>query len=84
MKNSFQHSICVPCLFVFAFYLPIVFFFPSRISLLFIFILTLISTVSQEEASAIKAAGKAWYHTMVSDSDYTEFDNFSKWLGVSQ
>jgi hypothetical protein len=21
---------------------------------------------------------------MVSDSDYTEFDNFSKWLGVSQ
>jgi large subunit ribosomal protein L4e len=52
--------------------------------LLFIFILTLISTVSQEEASAIKAAGKAWYNTMVSDSDYTEFDNFSKWLGVSQ
>jgi large subunit ribosomal protein L4e len=41
-------------------------------------------TVSKEEASAIKAAGKAWYHTMVSDSDYTEFDNFSKWLGVSQ
>ncbi|XP_057436198.1 60S ribosomal protein L4 [Lotus japonicus] len=40
--------------------------------------------VSKEEASAIKAAGKAWYHTMVSDSDYTEFDNFSKWLGVSQ
>lgn len=38
----------------------------------------------QEEASAIKAAGKAWYNTMVSDSDYTEFDNFSKWLGVSQ
>ncbi|CAL5208085.1 unnamed protein product [Lathyrus oleraceus] len=41
-------------------------------------------TVSKEEASAIKAAGKAWYNTMVSDSDYTEFDNFSKWLGVSQ
>jgi hypothetical protein len=38
----------------------------------------------QEEASAIKAAGKAWYNTMVSDSDYAEFDNFSKWLGVSQ
>lgn len=38
----------------------------------------------QEEATAIKAAGKAWYHTMVSDSDYTEFDNFTKWLGVSQ
>lgn len=41
-------------------------------------------TVSKEEATAIKAAGKAWYNTMVSDSDYTEFDNFSKWLGVSQ
>ncbi|CAL0310443.1 unnamed protein product [Lupinus luteus] len=41
-------------------------------------------TVSKEEASAIKAAGKAWYQTMVSDSDYAEFDNFSKWLGVSQ
>ncbi|KAE9621842.1 hypothetical protein Lal_00033064 [Lupinus albus] len=40
--------------------------------------------VSKEEASAIKAAGKAWYQTMVSDSDYAEFDNFSKWLGVSQ
>ncbi|OIW11210.1 hypothetical protein TanjilG_28301 [Lupinus angustifolius] len=38
----------------------------------------------KEEASAIKAAGKAWYQTMVSDSDYAEFDNFSKWLGVSQ
>jgi len=38
----------------------------------------------QEEASAIKAAGKAWYNTMVSDSDYAEFDNFTKWLGVSQ
>ncbi|OMO55933.1 Ribosomal protein L4/L1e [Corchorus capsularis] len=31
-----------------------------------------------------KAAGKAWYQTMISDSDYTEFDNFTKWLGVSQ
>lgn len=38
----------------------------------------------QEEASTIKAAGKAWYQTMISDSDYTEFDNFTKWLGVSQ
>ncbi|KAM0910847.1 hypothetical protein ACQ4PT_013907 [Festuca glaucescens] len=37
-----------------------------------------------EEASKIKAAGKAWYQTMISDSDYTEFDVFSKWLGVSQ
>ncbi|ESW34710.1 hypothetical protein PHAVU_001G174300 [Phaseolus vulgaris] len=42
------------------------------------------NNVSKEEASAIRAAGKAWYQTMVSDSDYTEFDNFSKWLGVSQ
>ncbi|KAK1563457.1 hypothetical protein Q3G72_027890 [Acer saccharum] len=40
--------------------------------------------VSKEEATAIKAAGKAWYQTMISDSDYTEFENFSKWLGVSQ
>ncbi|MBA0742897.1 hypothetical protein Gogos_015907 [Gossypium gossypioides] len=38
----------------------------------------------QEEATAIKSAGKAWYQTMISDSDYTEFENFSKWLGVSQ
>ncbi|XP_058098294.1 large ribosomal subunit protein uL4-like [Magnolia sinica] len=36
------------------------------------------------EAAAIKSAGKAWYQTMISDSDYTEFENFSKWLGVSQ
>ncbi|KAM7255143.1 hypothetical protein ACFE04_020384 [Oxalis oulophora] len=41
-------------------------------------------TVSKEEATKIKAAGKAWYKTMISDSDYTEFDNFTKWLGVSQ
>ncbi|KAK4800351.1 hypothetical protein SAY86_020838 [Trapa natans] len=40
--------------------------------------------VSKEEAVAIKVAGKAWYQTMISDSDYTEFENFSKWLGVSQ
>ncbi|KAH7553477.1 hypothetical protein ACOSP7_029797 [Xanthoceras sorbifolium] len=40
--------------------------------------------VTKEEAAAIKAAGKAWYQTMISDSDYTEFDVFSKWLGVSQ
>ncbi|XP_043696612.1 60S ribosomal protein L4-like [Telopea speciosissima] len=40
--------------------------------------------VSKEEAAAVKAAGKAWYQTMISDSDYTEFDNFTKWLGVSQ
>ncbi|TXG70125.1 hypothetical protein EZV62_005060 [Acer yangbiense] len=40
--------------------------------------------VTKEEAIAIKAAGKAWHQTMISDSDYTEFENFSKWLGVSQ
>lgn len=31
-----------------------------------------------------KAAGAAWYKTMISESDYTEFDIFSKWLGVTQ
>ncbi|KAI8556420.1 hypothetical protein RHMOL_Rhmol05G0251800 [Rhododendron molle] len=40
--------------------------------------------ISKEEATTIKAAGKAWYKTMISDSDYTEFENFTKWLGVSQ
>ncbi|XP_051132311.1 60S ribosomal protein L4-1 [Andrographis paniculata] len=40
--------------------------------------------ISKEEATAIQSAGKAWYKTMISDSDYTEFENFSKWLGVSQ
>ncbi|VVA97022.1 unnamed protein product [Arabis nemorensis] len=40
--------------------------------------------VTKEEALAIKAAGKSWYKTMISDSDYTEFDNFTKWLGASQ
>ncbi|KAJ8899835.1 hypothetical protein K2173_019538 [Erythroxylum novogranatense] len=40
--------------------------------------------VTKEEAAAVKAAGKAWYQTMISDGDYTEFENFSKWLGVSQ
>jgi hypothetical protein len=33
--------------------------------------------LSAEEASKIKAAGKAWYQTMISDSDYTEFLMFS-------
>ncbi|RZC78816.1 hypothetical protein C5167_003021 [Papaver somniferum] len=37
-----------------------------------------------KESAAIRAAGKAWYQTMISDSDYTEFDVFQKWLGVSQ
>lgn len=32
----------------------------------------------------IRSAGKSWYKTMISDSDYPEFDNFSKWLGSSQ
>lgn len=40
--------------------------------------------ISMEEARTIQAAGKAWYQTMISDSDYTEFENFTKWLGVSQ
>ncbi|KAG7960251.1 hypothetical protein I3843_10G114000 [Carya illinoinensis] len=40
--------------------------------------------ITKEEAVAIKSAGKAWYQTMISDSDYTEFENFTKWLGVSQ
>ncbi|KAM0966998.1 hypothetical protein EV1_022471 [Malus domestica] len=40
--------------------------------------------ITKEEATAIKAAGKAWYKTMISDSDYTEFDNFTKWLGVAE
>ncbi|KAI3996664.1 hypothetical protein MKX01_009496 [Papaver californicum] len=42
------------------------------------------TNISKEEATAIRAAGKAWYQTMISDSDYTEFDVFQKWLGVSQ
>ncbi|KAI3990622.1 hypothetical protein MKX01_022922 [Papaver californicum] len=42
------------------------------------------TNISKEEAAAIRAAGKAWYQTMISDSDYTEFDVFQKWLGVSQ
>ncbi|KAA8518809.1 hypothetical protein F0562_016417 [Nyssa sinensis] len=40
--------------------------------------------ITKEEANGIKGASKAWYQTMISDSDYTEFENFSKWLGVSQ
>jgi len=35
-------------------------------------------------SEAIKKAGEAWYQTMISDSDYTEFENFTKWLGVTQ
>ncbi|MCO5549148.1 hypothetical protein L7F22_002614 [Adiantum nelumboides] len=45
------------------------------------------ATAAQVEGAdkeAIKKAGDAWYKTMISDSDYTEFENFSKWLGVSQ
>ncbi|KAI3988476.1 hypothetical protein MKX01_026290 [Papaver californicum] len=41
------------------------------------------TNISKEESVAIRAAGKAWYQTMISDSDYTEFDVFQKWLGVS-
>ncbi|XP_047962353.1 60S ribosomal protein L4-like [Salvia hispanica] len=40
--------------------------------------------ITKEEAAAIKSASKGWYKTMISDSDYTEFENFTKWLGVSQ
>ncbi|CAA3006249.1 60S ribosomal L4 [Olea europaea subsp. europaea] len=40
--------------------------------------------ITKEESSAIKAESKTWYKTMISNSDYTEFENFSKWLGVSQ
>ncbi|PKU86246.1 60S ribosomal protein L4-1-like [Dendrobium catenatum] len=42
------------------------------------------SPLTREEAAKMKAAGRAWYNTMISDSDYTEFENFSKWLGVTQ
>ncbi len=44
-----------------------------------------ISVVLQpEDKELAKKAGSAWYKTMVSDSEYTEFENFTKWLGVSQ
>ncbi|GMH09810.1 hypothetical protein Nepgr_011651 [Nepenthes gracilis] len=42
------------------------------------------TALSKDEEKAIKVAGKAFYKTMISDSDYTEFENFSKWLGVAQ
>ncbi|KAL8129777.1 hypothetical protein V2J09_018932 [Rumex salicifolius] len=42
------------------------------------------TAISKEEQAAIKASGKSFYKTMISDSDYTEFENFTKWLGVSQ
>ncbi|KAJ4746154.1 60S ribosomal protein L4 [Rhynchospora pubera] len=42
------------------------------------------SSISPEEKAKIRAAGKGWCKTMVSDSDYAEFDKFSKWLGVTQ
>lgn len=41
------------------------------------------SPLTKEEAAKVKAAGSAWYKTMISDSDYTEFENFSKWLGAT-
>ncbi|PHT70611.1 60S ribosomal protein L4 [Capsicum annuum] len=40
--------------------------------------------LTKEEASDIRAAGTSWFKTMISDSDYTEFENFTKWLGVTQ
>jgi large subunit ribosomal protein L4e len=42
------------------------------------------SYVQPEEKELIKKQGASWYKTMVSDSEYTEFENFTKWLGVSQ
>ncbi|KAK1315507.1 60S ribosomal protein L4 [Acorus calamus] len=42
------------------------------------------SPLSMEEAATIKAARRAWYKTMISNRDYTEFENFSKWLGTSK
>lgn len=45
---------------------------------------SLLLCLCQDEALAIRAAGKSWYKTMISDSDYTEFDVFTKWLGVAQ
>lgn len=40
--------------------------------------------LSKEELATIKASGRSFYKTMISDSDYTEFEIFSKWLGVSE
>lgn len=42
------------------------------------------SQIKPEEKELIKKQGASWYKTMVSDSEYTEFENFTKWLGVSQ
>ena len=53
-------------------------------TLRFLIKITILGIELQEEAAAIKAAGKNWYKTMISDSDYTDFENFSKWLGVTQ
>ncbi|CAI5481500.1 unnamed protein product [Closterium sp. Yama58-4] len=36
------------------------------------------------ESEDAKKAGEQWYQTMISDSDYLEFENFTKWLGVSE
>ncbi|CAI5932065.1 unnamed protein product [Closterium sp. NIES-65] len=36
------------------------------------------------ETEEAKKAGESWYQTMISDSDYLEFENFTKWLGVSE
>ncbi|PKA65898.1 60S ribosomal protein L4-1 [Apostasia shenzhenica] len=42
------------------------------------------SQLTREEARKIEAAGRAWFETMITDGDYTEFDAFSKWLGVTE
>ncbi|CAI5521444.1 unnamed protein product [Closterium sp. Naga37s-1] len=41
-------------------------------------------TKKARETEEAKKAGEAWYQTMISDSDYLEFENFTKWLGVSE
>ncbi|KAL5724798.1 60S ribosomal protein L4 [Ranunculus cassubicifolius] len=46
--------------------------------------MALLAEAQREEATKIKVAGTAWYNTMISDIDYTEFDNYTKWLDVSQ
>lgn len=38
----------------------------------------------EEVDPKVKEAGAAWYQTMMSESDYTEFDIFQKWLGATQ
>lgn len=50
----------------------------------FVVTLSALLYLQPEEKELIKKQGASWYKTMVSDSEYTEFENFTKWLGVSQ